>query len=73
MVIDVVIDVVAGVFFVYDLSPIAVTLRETTPSLLAFFTKVCSIIGGVVAVAGLFDGIIYHSSNKIKQSLGKQT
>lgn len=64
---------IPGVFFVYDLSPIAVTLRESTPSLFAFFTKVCSIVGGVVAVAGMLDGIIYHSARKFKRSLGKDT
>eukprot|EP00298_Acanthocystis_sp_HF-20_P008720 c17856_g1_i2.p1 GENE.c17856_g1_i2~~c17856_g1_i2.p1 ORF type:complete len:426 (-),score=144.75 c17856_g1_i2:16-1293(-) len=63
---------IPGVFFVYEISPIAVTLRETSPSLPTFLTKICAIIGGVVAVAGLFDAIVYQSSKKIKESLGKQ-
>eukprot|EP00300_Choanocystis_sp_HF-7_P024754 c26293_g1_i1.p2 GENE.c26293_g1_i1~~c26293_g1_i1.p2 ORF type:complete len:424 (+),score=107.89 c26293_g1_i1:47-1318(+) len=64
---------IPGVFFVYELSPIAMTLRETSMSVFGFLTKVCSIVGGVVAVAGLVDGFIYHSHKRIKETLGKRS
>lgn len=64
---------IPGVFFVYEMSPIAVTLRETSTSMFGFLTRLCAIIGGLVAVAGLVDGLLYHSSQRIKRSMGKDT
>eukprot|EP00052_Salpingoeca_macrocollata_P006266 m.52557 g.52557 ORF g.52557 m.52557 type:complete len:390 (-) comp15340_c0_seq1:31-1200(-) len=50
-----------GVFFMFEISPILVQLREYSPSFFHFLTGVCAIIGGVFTVAGMVDGIIHHS------------
>ena len=65
----------AGVFFMYDLSPMMVQLTETRRSLTHFLTGVCAIVGGVFTVAGMVDGMLYHSQRalKMKIELGKAT
>jgi hypothetical protein len=65
----------AGVFFMYDLSPMMVTLTETSRSLAHFLTGVCAIVGGVFTVAGMVDGMLYHSQRALKKKieLGKAT
>jgi hypothetical protein len=62
-----------GVFFMYDLSPIMIRLRERKRSLASFLTGVCAIVGGVFTVAGLVDSFIYHGmrSLRLKRHLGK--
>jgi hypothetical protein len=64
-----------GVFFMYDLSPMMVTLTETSRSLAHFLTGVCAIVGGVFTVAGMVDGMLYHSQRALKKKieLGKAT
>ena len=65
----------AGVFFMYDLSPMMVQLTETRRSLTHFLTGVCAIVGGVFTVAGMVDGMLYHSQRALKKKieLGKAT
>ena len=52
--------VLPGVFFIYDISPIMVRFTEKRPSLAFFLTSLCAIVGGVFAVAGIIDGILYQ-------------
>lgn len=63
----------SGVFFMYDLSPMMVQLTEHKKSLAHFLTGVCAIIGGVFTVAGMVDGMLYHSTRALKKKveLGK--
>ena len=52
----------AGVFFIYDISPIMVTFREERPAFSYFLTSLCAIVGGVFTVAGIVDSCIYSAS-----------
>ena len=63
----------SGVFFMYDLSPMMVQLTEHKKSLAHFLTGVCAIVGGVFTVAGMVDGMLYHSTRALKKKveLGK--
>lgn len=65
----------AGVFFMYDLSPMMVQLTESRRSLAHFLTGVCAIVGGVFTVAGMLDSMLYHSQKALKKKieLGKAT
>eukprot|EP00038_Savillea_parva_P009238 m.182194 g.182194 ORF g.182194 m.182194 type:complete len:388 (-) comp15467_c0_seq1:133-1296(-) len=62
-----------GVFFMFEISPILVQLTESSRSFMHFLTSVCAIIGGVFTVAGMVDGMIYHSLRSLqkKNELGK--
>ena len=44
----------AAVYFLYDLSPITVTIREERRSFLHFITRLCAVLGGTFALTGLF-------------------
>ncbi|KAG6532076.1 hypothetical protein ZIOFF_005914 [Zingiber officinale] len=41
-----------AVFFLYDLSPITVTIREERRSFLHFLTRLCVVLGGTFALTG---------------------
>ncbi|XP_071105582.1 endoplasmic reticulum-Golgi intermediate compartment protein 3-like [Haliotis cracherodii] len=58
-----------GVFFMYELSPMMVKYTEKQRSFMHFLTGVCAIIGGVFTVAGLIDGMIYHSARAIQKKI----
>ena len=59
----------AGVFFMYDMSPMMVQLTESRHSLAHFLTGVCAIVGGVFTVAGMVDGMLYHSQKALKKKI----
>lgn len=42
----------AAVYFLYDLSPITVTIREERRSFLHFITRLCAVLGGTFALTG---------------------
>lgn len=42
-----------AVFFLYDLSPIQVIIKETRPGLLHFLVRVSAVVGGMFAVTGV--------------------
>lgn len=44
-----------AVYFLYDLSPITVTIREERHSFLHFITRLCAVLGGTFAVTGMLD------------------
>ena len=41
-----------SVLFIYDLSPISVTITETRKSFAHLLVRVCAVVGGVIAVTG---------------------
>jgi len=59
----------AGVFFMYDLSPMMVQLTEHRRSFTHFLTGVCAIVGGVFTVAGMVDGMLYHSTRALRKKI----
>ncbi|CAI7804276.1 unnamed protein product [Closterium sp. NIES-54] len=60
--------------FHYLLSPMQVVLTETRPSLAAFLTNLCAIIGGVFTVAGIVDGMLHGAVRVAKKiQLGKHS
>ncbi|XP_047252421.1 endoplasmic reticulum-Golgi intermediate compartment protein 3 isoform X1 [Capsicum annuum] len=48
-----------AVYFLYDLSPITVTIREERRSFLHFITRLCAVLGGTFALTGMLDGWMY--------------
>lgn len=61
-----------GVFFFYDFSPIKVTFKEEHIPFLHFITHICAIVGGVFTVAGIVDSFIYHGQKAMKKrEIGK--
>eukprot|EP00761_Pharyngomonas_kirbyi_P012907 gb/GECH01012934.1/.p1 GENE.gb/GECH01012934.1/~~gb/GECH01012934.1/.p1 ORF type:complete len:387 (+),score=85.06 gb/GECH01012934.1/:1-1161(+) len=58
-----------GVFFMYDLSPIMVHIKETRKSFVHFITSLCAIVGGVFTVAGIVDSIVYNASRFSKKNI----
>eukprot|EP00033_Pygsuia_biforma_P000987 GCRY01001131.1.p1 GENE.GCRY01001131.1~~GCRY01001131.1.p1 ORF type:complete len:375 (-),score=59.55 GCRY01001131.1:102-1226(-) len=63
-----------GVFFIYDISPLAVTITEKYRPFTHLLTSLFAIIGGVFSVMGIFDALIFHGIHTIegKIDLGKQ-
>jgi len=59
----------AGVFFLYDLSPIKVRFEEKQRSFASFLTGICAIIGGVYTVSGILDSFIFVSVRSIKKKI----
>ncbi|XP_057773335.1 uncharacterized protein LOC130992634 isoform X1 [Salvia miltiorrhiza] len=54
-----------AVYFLYDLSPITVTIREERRSFLHFITRLCAVLGGTFALTGrfhLFPLVVFFSS-----------
>ncbi|KAG5596400.1 hypothetical protein H5410_037632 [Solanum commersonii] len=45
----------AAVYFLYDLSPITVTIREERRNFLHFITRLCAVLGGTFALTGMLD------------------
>ncbi|KAL0587114.1 hypothetical protein ABG067_003172 [Albugo candida] len=56
---------IPGVIISYDFSPIAVEYIETKPNIFHFITNTCAIVGGVIAVARIFDAALYSMSKKL--------
>jgi len=57
---------VPGVFFIYDLSPFMVRVRDASVPLSTFLTSVCAIVGGVLTVAGVLDGMLFAGAKMVK-------
>lgn len=62
-----------GVFFIYDINPMMIQIKEFRKSFLHFLTGICAIIGGIFTVAGMIDAFIYQSNKALlkKIDLGK--
>ena len=46
-----------------------VRLTEYRHSFTHFLTNVCAIVGGVFTVAGMLDGMLYHSGRVLKKKI----
>ncbi|KAJ6844794.1 putative endoplasmic reticulum-Golgi intermediate compartment protein 3 [Iris pallida] len=57
-----------AVFFLYDLSPITVTIREERRSFLHFITRLCAVLGGTFALTGMLDRWMYRFIEAMTQS-----
>jgi hypothetical protein len=55
-----------GVWFKYDFSPIMVKKMETRHSIWEFFISCCAILGGVYAISGIFNELVYRGFSKKK-------
>ena len=62
-----------GVFFTYDISPMLVKYQEYRKPFTHFITDLCAITGGVFAVAGILDSLLYSAEKafKAKAEIGK--
>ncbi|XP_059653538.1 uncharacterized protein LOC132300470 isoform X1 [Cornus florida] len=49
-----------AVYFLYDLSPITVTIKEERRNFLHFITRLCAVLGGTFAVTGMLDRWMYR-------------
>lgn len=56
---------VPGVFFNYEISPLRVVQSETRMSLWHFLSNLCAIVGGILTLAGLLDGMIYRGRRQL--------
>jgi len=63
----------SGIYLAFELSPIRVSKVEQRQPFLSFLTQVCAIVGGVFAVAGLVDRVVYASVRHVaaKIEIGK--
>lgn len=59
---------VPSVFFMYDLSPIMVSIKETKRSIIGFITSLCAIVGGVFTVAQVLDALLYRATRNKKEN-----
>ncbi|CAI7829427.1 unnamed protein product [Closterium sp. NIES-53] len=48
-----------AVYFLYDLSPIAVSITESHRSFFHFLTRLCAVLGGTFALSGMLDRWVY--------------
>lgn len=53
-----------GIWLRYDFSPILVRRVESRRTLLQFATSLCAILGGVFALSGLLDQLLYRATEK---------
>lgn len=49
-----------AVYFLYDLSPITVTIKEEKRSFVHFITRLCAVLGGTFALTGMLDRWMYR-------------
>ncbi|MBA0726103.1 hypothetical protein Golax_001953, partial [Gossypium laxum] len=54
-----------AVYFLYDLSPITVTIKEECRSFLHFITRLSAILGGTFALTGMLDRWMYRLINAL--------
>ncbi|KAF5382591.1 hypothetical protein D9615_002921 [Tricholomella constricta] len=59
---------VPGAFFNFEISPILVVHSDTRQAFAHFVTSTCAIVGGVLTVASLLDGILFATTRAIKKS-----
>lgn len=57
-----------AVYFLYDLSPIIVTIKEERRNFTHFITRLCAVLGGTFALTGLLDRWMYRLIELVTQS-----
>ncbi|CAI5521234.1 unnamed protein product [Closterium sp. Naga37s-1] len=65
-----------AVYFLYDLSPIAVSITESHRSFFHFLTRLCAVLGGTFALTGMLDRWVYsllQLFNRPRHAYGKAT
>lgn len=64
------LNLIPGVFVLYDLSPIKIQVSRTHPypSLLHFILQLCAVCGGVLTVGGIIDAVMHHGMRRLKKS-----
>ncbi|CAI5521044.1 unnamed protein product, partial [Closterium sp. Naga37s-1] len=65
-----------AVYFLYDLSPIAVSITESHRSFFHFLTRLCAVLGGTFALTGMLDRWVYsllQLINRPRHAYGKAT
>merc|ERR1711879_479995 len=60
-----------GVFFLYELSPIRVVLKETSQSWTEFLTTIFGTAGGLFTISMLLDWFFFRGASTIRQTLQK--
>lgn len=60
--------VLPGIFFIYDINPIMVTVTEKHTPLLQFLVRLCAIVGGIFTVSGFIDAVIHNAFGASKTS-----
>lgn len=63
-------EVLPGIYIVYDISPIKVEIREEARGFWHFFTSMCGIVGGVLAIATLADSALYALTKRLAKRYG---
>ncbi|XP_004502082.1 uncharacterized protein [Cicer arietinum] len=61
-----------AVYFLYDLSPITVTIKEERRSFLHFITRLCAVLGGTFAVTGMLDRWMYRLVEAVTKPKAKR-
>ena len=56
-----------GAFFNFEISPILVVHSEGRQSFAHFLTSTCAIVGGVLTVASLLDGVLFAAGHSLKK------
>lgn len=59
-----------GAFFNFEISPILVVHQEIRQSFAHFITSTCAIVGGVLTVTSLLDGVLFAAGRSLKNSGG---
>ncbi|PWZ11978.1 Endoplasmic reticulum-Golgi intermediate compartment protein 3 [Zea mays] len=57
-----------AVYFLYDLSPITVTIKEERRNFLHFVTRLCAVLGGTFAMTGMLDRWMYQLIKTVTNS-----
>ncbi|KAG8098410.1 hypothetical protein GUJ93_ZPchr0013g37271 [Zizania palustris] len=57
-----------AVYFLYDLSPITVTIKEERRNFLHFLTRLCAVLGGTFAMTGMLDRWMYRLIESVTHS-----
>lgn len=58
---------VSGAYINFEISPILVVHAETRQSFAHFITSTCAIVGGVLTVASLLDGVLFAAGRSLKK------
>jgi len=58
------------VFFNYEISPMRIIHAETRQSFAHFVTSTCAIVGGVLTIASIVDGLAFTTTQALKKGSG---
>lgn len=61
---------VPGVFFNYEIGALKAITTEARQSIMHFLTSTCAIVGGILTLAGLLDGVIYNGRKRLGKGHG---